>query len=249
MSPANSSSTHGVRNRASANMKGSHADRARRYHWAVAGVVALSFARDGHIPKHYPMGTRGKPPVDQCPFTHDQRDARVSRGESPAYESEQGRLSPDPQPTLQRPTPTHGDLGRSGPDREEDTPLRRHLSSPAVESHEESGTGQTGIKVKTKYYALNFMMYFSKPKVSIDGSPPETVRWGETFIATSPGRHTVRCFVPYLHLRHMGDSSIDVVVPSGVTASLQWQTPLGSLYLKGKWTVLNAARPRRPPTG
>jgi hypothetical protein len=139
-------------------------------------------------------------------------------------------------------------LGAAASEGDEDTALPQHLSSPSVKNPKDNEPGQTGIMVKTKYYALNFMMYFSKPQVSIDGNPSETVRWGETFIPTSPGRHTVRCFVPYLHLRHMGDSSIDVVVPPGVTASLQWQTPLGSLYLKGKWTVLNAARPGRPTT-
>jgi hypothetical protein len=109
-----------------------------------------------------------------------------------------------------------------------------------VTDGETTGTGQTGIFVETKYYALNFLLYFSKPKISLDGNPPEAVRWGETFIPTSPGRHTVRCFVPYVYLRHMGDSSIEITVPRRGAAALRWQTPLGSLYLKGKWTVLDA---------
>jgi hypothetical protein len=105
---------------------------------------------------------------------------------------------------------------------------------------ENTAPGRTGISLKTKYYTFNFMLYFSRPKVSLDDNPPETVKWGETFIPAAPGRHTVRCFVPYIHLRHMGDSTIEVVVPRGGTRSLQWQTPLGSLYLKGKWTVLDS---------
>jgi hypothetical protein len=109
-----------------------------------------------------------------------------------------------------------------------------------VTNAENTRTSQTGIFVETKYYALNFLLYFSKPKISLDGNPPEAVRWGETFIAASPGRHTVRCFVPYVYLRHMGDSSIEITVPRRGAASLRWQTPLGSLYLKGKWTVLDA---------
>jgi hypothetical protein len=108
----------------------------------------------------------------------------------------------------------------------------------SVPNAEAAGTEQTGIFVETKYYALNFLLYFSKPKISLDGNAPRSVRWGKTFIPTSPGRHTVRCFVPYVYLRHMGDSSVEVTVPPRGTASLRWQTPLGSLYLKGKWTVL-----------
>jgi hypothetical protein len=116
-------------------------------------------------------------------------------------------------------------------------------------SPDAGGMKQTGISVTTKYYALNFLLYFYRPKISLDGNPPEKVRWGETFIPTSPGRHNVRCFVPYVYLRHMGDSSIDVAVRAGETVPLQWQTPLGSLYLKGTWTVLDPPRPkRRPPT-
>jgi hypothetical protein len=107
----------------------------------------------------------------------------------------------------------------------------------------------TGIFVETKYYAMNFLLYFSKPKISLDGAPPEPVRWGNTFIPASPGRHTVRCFVPYVYLRHMGDSSVDVTVPPRGTASLRWQTPLGSLYLKGKWTVLDSPSGKPFPEG
>jgi hypothetical protein len=127
-------------------------------------------------------------------------------------------------------------------------PLGQGLSSLSVPSTEDVGTEQTGIFVETKYYALNFLLFFSKPKISLDGNAPEAVRWGVTFIRASPGRHTVRCFVPYVYLRHMGDSSVDVTVPRAGTASLRWQTPLGSLYLKGKWTVLDSppsARSRR----
>ncbi len=96
----------------------------------------------------------------------------------------------------------------------------------------------TGISVLTNFRALNPLLYFSKPRIGIDGNPPERVQWGDNFIPTSPGTHTLRCFVPYLYLRHMGDSEIEVRVPPGRTVALRWQSPLGSLYLKGKWTVL-----------
>jgi hypothetical protein len=114
------------------------------------------------------------------------------------------------------------------------------LTSTAMSSPSSHEGENTGISVQTKFYAFNFLLYFYKPKISVDGNPAEKVPWGTTFIATTPGAHTVRCFVPYVYLRHMGDSTIDVRVPPGKTVFLRWQTPLGSLYLKGKWTVLDA---------
>jgi hypothetical protein len=103
-----------------------------------------------------------------------------------------------------------------------------------------SGPERTGISVLTNFRAMNPLLYFSKPRIGIDGDPPEKVRWGDNFIPTAAGTHTVRCFVPYIHLRHMGDSEIEVRVPAGRTVALRWQSPLGSLYLKGKWTVVNS---------
>jgi hypothetical protein len=102
------------------------------------------------------------------------------------------------------------------------------------------GRETTGISVLTNFRALNPLLYFSKPMIGLDGNPPERGRWGDNFIPTSPGTHTLRCFVPYIHLRHMGDSEIEVRVPAGRIVALRWQTPLGSLYLKGKWTVLES---------
>ncbi len=103
------------------------------------------------------------------------------------------------------------------------------------------GADTTGVSVLTNFRALNPLLYFSKPRIGIDGNPPERVRWGDNFIPTSPGTHTLRCFVPYIYLRQMGDSEITVRVPPGTTVALRWQTPLGSLYLKGKWTVLSSS--------
>jgi len=102
------------------------------------------------------------------------------------------------------------------------------------------GPEPTGISVLTNFRALNPLLYFSKPMIGLDGNPPERGRWGDNFIPTSPGTHMLRCFVPYIHLRHMGDSEIEVRVPAGRIVALRWQTPLGSLYLKGKWTVLGS---------
>ena len=96
-------------------------------------------------------------------------------------------------------------------------------------------TGQTGVQVRTKFFPFAFLLYFFKPRLCLDGGEPVVVAWGETFIPAPPGRHAVRCFVKYLYLPHMGDSTIDVDVPPGGVASCQWRAPL-LIFLAGKWT-------------
>jgi len=100
-----------------------------------------------------------------------------------------------------------------------------------------SGTdGQTGIRVQTKFFPLAFLLLFFKPWLSVDGAQPTKVSWGETFYPTGPGHHKVRAYVPYLYMRHMGDSTIDVDVAPGAVVSARWRAPL-VIFLKGKWTA------------
>jgi hypothetical protein len=94
---------------------------------------------------------------------------------------------------------------------------------------------QQGIRVRVKFFPLAFLLYFFKPRLCLDGGEPQTVPWGETLLPAAPGHHQVRCYVPYLYLRHMGDSTIDVDVAPGGTADVQWRAPL-VIFLKGKWS-------------
>ncbi len=104
--------------------------------------------------------------------------------------------------------------------------------------------GQTGIQVKTKFFFLAFLLYFFKPSLHLDGGPPVPRPWGDTFIPTGPGRHVVRCYVPYLFLPTMGDSSIEVDVPPGAVVPVTWRAPL-VVFSSGKWKF--AAPAAAPP--
>lgn len=57
---------------------------------------------------------------------------------------------------------------------------------------------QTGIRLTSGFFFLAFLLYFVKPQVSIDGGPPIPVKWGESFVPTSPGPHQVKFWFKYL---------------------------------------------------
>jgi hypothetical protein len=96
--------------------------------------------------------------------------------------------------------------------------------------------GEIGIRVQVKFFPLAFLLFFFKPRLCLDGGQPATVKWGDTFLPAAPGRHSVRCYVPYLYLRHMGDSTIEVDVPPGGVVNVRWRAPL-LVFLKGTWTT------------
>jgi len=48
----------------------------------------------------------------------------------------------------------------------------------------------------------------------------------------------LRCSVPYLWYRHLGDASTEVTVVPGTTATVQWRTPW-LVFLAGKWKTLS----------
>lgn len=98
-------------------------------------------------------------------------------------------------------------------------------------------SAQPGIRVRTKFFPLAFLLVFFKPWLSLDGGTPEKTPWGETFLPAAPGRHSVRCYVPYLYLRHMGDSTVEVEVPPGGVVAVKWRAPL-LVFLTGKWTTV-----------
>ena len=94
----------------------------------------------------------------------------------------------------------------------------------------------TGIALTTKYVVLAFLLFFFKPKAHIDGGPPIAVAWGRTFFPLEPGTHTVRCYVPYLFYRFMGDSSATVEVAPGRVLEVRWRSPW-LVFLKGNFSL------------
>jgi hypothetical protein len=97
-----------------------------------------------------------------------------------------------------------------------------------------SAPGQSGIIVRPRIFPLAFLLLFTKPRLSIDGALEQKASWGECWFPLPPGRHSVRCYVPYLWYRHMGDSTIEVDVPQTGSVKIQWMSPW-LVFIAGKW--------------
>jgi hypothetical protein len=97
---------------------------------------------------------------------------------------------------------------------------------------------QSGIAVTTKFFPLAFLLYFFKPKMHIDDGIAVQQPWGTHFFPVEPGRHSVRCYVPYLWYRTMGDNSTWVDVAPGQVVDVRWKSPW-LVFLKGSFTVGN----------
>ncbi|MHB1535160.1 MAG: hypothetical protein ACYC1D_11260 [Acidimicrobiales bacterium] len=106
------------------------------------------------------------------------------------------------------------------------------MSTPAA--------AQTGILVKTRFFVLAWILHFCTPKLHLDGGEAVERPWGETFMAVEPGPHRLRCYIRYLYLKEMGDSSLDVTVAPGQVVKVEWKAPW-LIFLKGKWKVLEPA--------
>jgi len=101
-------------------------------------------------------------------------------------------------------------------------------------------TAPTGVYVHPKIFPLAFLFLLFSPRLCVDGGPPTKLSWHKGFVALPPGNHTLRLYVPYLWYRHVGDSSLEVMVVPGTTDTLQWRTPW-LVFLAGKWKPVPTA--------
>jgi hypothetical protein len=97
----------------------------------------------------------------------------------------------------------------------------------------------SGVIVHPKVLFLAFLLLLFKPKLCVDGGEPMNLIWGENFVPLPAGHHTLRCYVPYLIYRHLGDSTIEVDVTPGGSPKFQWRTPW-LVFLKGKWKFITS---------
>jgi hypothetical protein len=98
----------------------------------------------------------------------------------------------------------------------------------------------SGVVVRPKVFFFSFILLLFKVHLSVDGGPPFIVGWNENFIPLPPGQHSLRCWLPYLFYRQMGDSTVSVDVAPGALVKAQWRTPW-LVFLQGKWTVTAAS--------
>lgn len=96
------------------------------------------------------------------------------------------------------------------------------------------GSG-TAIEVTAKFFPLAFLLFMTKPTITIDGNP-NTASWGTHRFDVSPGRHTVKVFFKYLWLDEAGANSIDVDVPAGETVRVRFYMPPW-MFAKGSLKV------------
>jgi hypothetical protein len=93
---------------------------------------------------------------------------------------------------------------------------------------------ESGVRLRLKIFPLAFLFLLCKPRLHVDGGEQSTLIWGENLLALPPGSRTLRCYVPYLWYRHVGDSTFIVEVTSGSVQQVQWRTPW-LVFLKGTW--------------
>ena len=96
------------------------------------------------------------------------------------------------------------------------------------------GSG-TAIEVTAKFFPLAFLLYMTKPTVTIDGTP-HAVRWGTHRFDVSPGRHTVMVAFRYLWMAEAGANSIDLDVAEGATTRVRYDMPPW-MFAKGSLKV------------
>ena len=95
--------------------------------------------------------------------------------------------------------------------------------------------GQGVIEVTTSFFALAFLLYFCKPRVSINGH--ESIRpWGTASIPVPAGRYNVEAWTHYLFYSHMGRNGVVVDVAPGTVTRVKWKAPWLA-FLQGSMKV------------
>ena len=92
-----------------------------------------------------------------------------------------------------------------------------------------------GVIVRPKHLKYVVWLGYFTPVLSVDGGPLSELEWSENFVPLPPGKHLLRCYLPYMWFRHMGDSTVEVDIPSTGVVAFQWKVPWMAL-LRGKWT-------------
>jgi hypothetical protein len=95
-----------------------------------------------------------------------------------------------------------------------------------------------GLTIRPKGFLFPYFLLIFKPMLSVDGGDPQALKWQANFIALPPGRHTVRCYLPYLFWRHFGDSTVEVDLSAEVSTTVEWRTPW-RVSREGKWRFVS----------
>lgn len=85
--------------------------------------------------------------------------------------------------------------------------------------------GQTAIAVTTKFMWLNWIFFFIKPKIFLNGHEVPAV-WGRNIIPVQPGQHHLQLYVPYFLPPKIGSADLAVPVHPGQTVELEYRSPV-----------------------
>jgi len=83
---------------------------------------------------------------------------------------------------------------------------------------------QGTIRIRTSFLFLQFLFFFFKPTISIDGSEPQKYAWGESEHQVSAGQHTVNVEIPYFFFK-VGKTNVPVDVAANQTVNIGYKPP------------------------
>ncbi|HWE34119.1 MAG TPA: hypothetical protein VG410_11575 [Solirubrobacteraceae bacterium] len=91
------------------------------------------------------------------------------------------------------------------------------------------------IRIHTSFFFLQFLFFFFKPTISIDGAEPQKYSWGESEHQVSPGPHTVNIEIPYFFTK-VGKANVPVDVAADQTVTISYKPPF-LVTMQGRVTV------------
>jgi hypothetical protein len=92
--------------------------------------------------------------------------------------------------------------------------------------------GTSNIDVDAGFNPLSFFLFFTKPRITIDGDTNVGV-WGANSYEVAPGRHNVKVAFKYFAKPNTGENAIDVDVAEGATTRISYRAPM-LVTMKGK---------------
>ena len=95
-----------------------------------------------------------------------------------------------------------------------------------------------GIKLRTRFFVLDWTVRFTRTTVRIDGEHYEA-GWGERYFPLEPGRHQLQVSFRYLRMPDAGKASICVDVASEQVVRVSYRAPRSVLiaFRPGKLAV------------
>ena len=165
-------------------------------------------------------------PQGPQPYRHNQPPPPPPQHRQPYGPPPQHRYPPPPPPQQYRPPPPPPQQYRPPP------PPHYYAQPPAPQQPQPHGNpyGQAGegIAVTTHFFPLAWLLFFFKPKITVDGQEMPVAGWGRTVLPARPGQHQVNVHVPYFLPPKLGPADTTADVRPGQLAELEYKAPLWS---------------------